>query len=236
MGGMTSNDVERLVIAVIYEITLNQSYFGQRCVNRWNYITPSTGGGVESAVQLANLFGADNASAIPVASTILAGLRAIQAGGVGTDSVFVRAVYDTTDFYEVLYPTPYMGTATGEGQSPVLSYAARTSREDLAIRRGYKRFVGVTEGTIGPGGVLTAPTLTALDTVCTRMEEILSVGASDFIPAILKKEAYTTPSGRTAYRYFDTEDEQRANLYTIGNWSGYTTVRTQISRQYGRGA
>jgi hypothetical protein len=57
-----------------------------------------------------------------------------------------------------------------------------------------------------------------------------------FTPVIVGKQQYTTPSGNTAYRYYPTLTEQNLHLASNPVWEPYTTVRTQTSRQYGRGS
>jgi hypothetical protein len=60
-----------------------------------------------------------------------------------------------------------------------------------------------------------------------------------FKPVILGKLRYQTNEGETpakyAYKLYPTEAEQLEHVADVGVWFPYTQVRTQGSRQYGRG-
>jgi hypothetical protein len=59
-----------------------------------------------------------------------------------------------------------------------------------------------------------------------------------FAPAIVGKEKYTPDPlkpDRYAYRYYPTLAEQMEHVAQGFNWDVYNQVRTQVSRQYGRG-
>jgi len=109
----------------------------------------------------------------------------------------------------------------------------------LDIDRGTKRFVGVPETAVLSGGVIGAAFYAELVQTAEAMSAILSYNDEGntvtFAPCIVHKEEYTTPRGRKAYRYYPALSEQLSNIATGIVWQPYTTVRTQNSRQYGRG-
>jgi hypothetical protein len=56
-----------------------------------------------------------------------------------------------------------------------------------------------------------------------------------FQPCVVGREWREGNTGKFAYRYYETESEQLENVATSVTWQPYSTVRTQVYRQYGRG-
>lgn len=228
---------------MLYEATLFTSYYGQQCLNRWNYVMTGTPAVVTGSFALASAMGA-----IPV--PVVGGfpedtvLRAI-ADGVSNQVQFlafsVKNVYSVTDFYELPYVPIINGLQSGgEGMSPAMAYGFRTNRVRTDIRRGMKRIEGPIEPHVGPGGVLTEGGATITNTIAAAMSEVLSYtdegNELTFAPSVVKKQPYT-PEGSTqeSYRYYPTEEQQMLNVAIGVLWQPYNTIRTQGSRQYGHG-
>jgi hypothetical protein len=61
-------------------------------------------------------------------------------------------------------------------------------------------------------------------------------GTFTFTPYVFGTVKYTTPSGKDAYKYYPTEVEQLDHIAKINQFNLKPQVRTQVSRQYGRGS
>lgn len=229
-------------MAELMEITLFQDYFNQRCVNRWNYVASGTPAAVTLSFALMSIMGF-----LPVTTTLGAGtvggkLQTEQNGNVTFKSAIARAVYIDDDFYDSPFLGGTVGQSTGDTSalSPTAAYGFFSSRVKQSIARGYKRFVGVNEAASGVGGVIASGTMAALEVLAGYMSDTLvydDEGESiTFVPCIVQKEKYVVvDSGNDAYRYYADQAEQLVHTAQGVNWSPYDTVRTQVSRQYGRG-
>lgn len=227
----------------ILEAVLSQTYQNQQIINRWYYVSSGTPVGVSLSLALCSAMGlvAPTPPSVTFPDlTIGVALQALQHTDVTFVSTAVRDLYSDSDFYESAYPSGIFGTAGGTAASPALAYGFFTDRVRQSVRRGAKRIVGVSEDAMGAGGVLVSPFIVPADTLATRMGETLAYTAGGnsltFVPAVLSFESYTTPSGRVAYRPYATEAEQLARTAQGVKWSFKPNVRTQVSRQYGRGS
>lgn len=227
----------------IYEVVLTQSYFNQLVVNRFHYVGSGTPAAVQPSFGLLYATGwlASRLSGGSFVGSTLAGqVQAAQTADVFTMSAYARNLYSVSDFYEAPFPTPPQGTKGGESTSPTQAYGLFGSRVRTDIRRGQKRFVGVSESMVSPGGLLNAEILAVLNNVAAEMGRTITYddegNTLTYTPCVLGLEEYTTPAGNRAYRPYATESAQLDHVAQGGVWSPYTTVRTQVSRQYGRGA
>lgn len=221
----------------IYEATLFSTYYGQNCLNRWNYVS----GGIPSAV--AGSFALASAMGLaPVGgpTTLYGRLKTLLNAAVTFVGYKVVNLYDDEDFYAAGFGSVQAGLKSGEGLSPSAAFGFRSNQVRLDVDRGYKRFVGVTEDTSNPGGGI-APAflsgdLTPFANLMGTILEYVDEGTPiSFSPAILGRESYTTPSGRTAYRKYATETAMLEHTAIGITWEPYANSRTQVSRQYGRG-
>lgn len=220
----------------IYELVLRQDYYGQQTVNRWNYILTGTPAAVTGAFALIDAVGA-----IELETDRLIGLiQALQNTAVNFVDIEARNIFSATDFYTRPFAVDVNGLfATGQTTSPVNAFGFRTNRVRTDVRRGTKRFVGMTDTQEEAGGVMNAGIQTQMQGIADKMSDAITYddegNTLTFTPCVCGKEEYTTPSGRKAYRYYGTEAEQLAHTASGVLWEAYTTVRTQTSRQYGRG-
>lgn len=225
----------------IMEVLLQQSYFEQECINRWNYRSSGTPASVSLSFALASAMGfVIGGGTAFTPGSVAESIQDLVSSSVNFVQVEARNVYSVTDFYN----TPFAAGTDGDvsatnGVSPATAYGLRSNRTRNDIRRGMKRFVGVSEGNVSSGGVVVDPGLTALELVASRMTAPITYddegNTITFDPIIVSKEKYTTPSGKFAYRYYATEAEQLMHIMDSIIWSAYTQTRTQVSRQYGRG-
>jgi len=223
----------------LMEILLRGSLAGQETVNRWNYLASGTPAAVSFSFAMTDAFGfIDSAGVYPVDSVFRQIKDVVNAQGTFLEAQ-VRDVYNPTDFYTRPFDPPLAGGGTGECMPPFVAMGFYTNRVTLSVRRGTKRLAGVNESAVGNNGVFTPGGLSGLTEIASRMSEILSYddegNTLTFTPVVVQKEKYTTPSGKSAYRYYLTESAQLAHLAQGITWSAYGEVRGQASRQYGRG-
>ena len=233
----------------LHEVVIRTSFFGQECINRYNYVSSGTPAAVSLSFGLASALGYVQG----VGQTDFVGnggiapaITAVQSQSVEYQDILVRDVYDPLDFYTTNFNAGTTGAIALADQSlsPANAYGFRSNRTRLDIRRGFKRYVGATEANVQEGGRIVdaflAAQLTTVADVLGNTQTYDDEGNTlTYAPVVVSKFAYTTPSGRTAYRYA-TESEggeaaQLAQVMNVDNWSPYDTIRTQNSRQYGRG-
>lgn len=231
----------------LYEVILQQTYFGQEIINRWNYISQGTPAAVSGSFALTSALGAIyDTIAVPPAyppGRLMRLLSSAQANDVTFDFLSVRNLYSVTDFYETPFLNPLTGTQTSESLSPVNAFGFRTNRVRTDIRRGTKRLVGVTADAVIDGGVVASAFVSAqLNPIATEMSQVLEYNdegnALTFTPAIFGRERYLPDPerpDRPAYRYYPTEVEQLEHVATGILWDAYPQTRSQVSRQYGKG-
>jgi len=225
----------------LYEVTLVGRFGGAvEIVNRWNYrgdVNNVAGG---DAAALVSAMGFEPVAGAFPAGTIGFALQPLISSEVVWNQCLCRNVYDPTDFIDLPFNPTVAGLGSGEVLSPINAFGLRSNRTRLDIGRGYKRFAGVPESSSATKGDIAAGALTALNSLAALHGDILTYtdGAltDSFTPVVVKKLKYTTPSGRTAYKYYLTEAEQLTKLAVGVVWESYTNVRSQVSRQYGRGA
>lgn len=231
----------------LYEVVLNSAYAGQACVNRWNYIGSGTPAAVSLSFGLVAAFGAIfDTGAIPPAypaDTILSAIKEMSDNDVTFVQITALNVYDPTDFYQTAFNPAYPGGQGGDGLTPVDAYGFRTNVVNRSIRRGTKRFVGVNEGASGQGGTISPSFIELMQDLAEKMTANLEYDDEGqtltYVPAICSKEEYVPDPAfpqKTAYRYYGTLAAQLARTATGFIWEPVPTVRSQTSRQYGRGS
>lgn len=225
----------------LYELVLRSNFFAQNCINRWNYVSAGTPGTSHPSFGLAVSFGAVDTAGLFPGGTVLGNLQAILSAAVHFTSIQVKNIYDPTDFYEVFFPDDPVGGQAGDAGSPFQAYGFVSNQVSLAIAKGHKRFVGVTEGIVASGGAIRPESLGGFTSQATLMSAILAYGADGaaltFSPAIASKEKYESNPVKHlfSYRYYATEAAQLAHTAFPVTWGVMIDIRSQVSRQYGRG-
>lgn len=223
---------------MLYELVMRSTYFGQQIINRFNYVMTGTPAAVSGSFALQYAFFGGSGAA-PSAGSIVGQLIDVVVNDWSLTEIESRAVYSATDFYTRPFITPVVGEQTGKALSPITAYGLRTNRVRSDIARGTKRFVGVTEAGVNEGGTI-GGILGAVQEVATAMSAILTYddegNTLSFSPCVVQKEKYTAPSGKPAYRYYPTLAEQLDHVALGIQWEAYPQVRSQVSRQYGRGS
>lgn len=226
----------------LYEVVLEQRYYNQQVINRWNYVGTGTPAAVTGSFALLSALGMIPTSNLLADGTVGGEIQRLQSGQVLFIQATARAIYLDDDFFGNPFYADTVGQTaiSGDAMSPTAAFGFRSSRVKQSIRRGYKRFVGVPEGASEGGGVMSSAAQTQMAQLATAMGATLNYtdegNALSFAPCIAQKEEYTTPSGKTAYKYYATELLQAPHLAVGILWESYRESRTQGSRQYGRGS
>lgn len=227
----------------LFEVVLSQSYFNQQTINRFTYQGSGTPAAVTMSFALASALGAIPSAGIYPADHLITRLAGIQSNGAIFGNLSSRNLYSVTDFYDTPFVPELTGGVSGEGMSPAVAFGFRTNRVRTDVGRGMKRFVGVPESGAGTGGAVDVDS-TGYVNLVAAMNEVLTYddegNTLTFTPIVCGKEKYEVevdgvPTGRFAYRYYDTEAHQLEHTAVGVVWSMYDHVRTQVSRQYGHG-
>jgi hypothetical protein len=226
----------------VMELVVNQKYFNQLVVNRFHYLASGTPAAVTLSFGLLHASGflSSRLAAGIFPDTTLAGqVQNIQSNALTFVSAYARDLYSVTDFYEGPFPTGPAGTRTGDALSPTSAFGFFGSRVRTDIRRGQKRFAGVTEAQVDSGGVITSTMNAAMVNVADKIGATITYddegNTLTYVPCVMGLLEYETESGRKAYHKYPDPADQLEHLAVGGAWSHYPQVRTQVSRQYGRG-
>jgi hypothetical protein len=226
----------------ILELVVNQKYYNQLVINRFHYVSSGTPASVSLSFGLVNAAGfvPDPPSATTFAEDTLAdAFENIQVEALTYVSAYARDLFSVTDFYEIPYVNAITGDRTGSGMSPAVATGFYSNRVRTDIRRGMKRFAGLSETDCDAGGVLAAGFSASTTLMSNALGATLTYddegNTLTFVPAILGLEEYTTPSGKRAYRPYATQSAQLSHIAQGVTWAVYPQARTQVSRQYGRG-
>lgn len=229
-------------MAELMELTMFQTYKGQVCVDRWNYVASGTPAAVTLSFALASAMGFLSETTTLDPDSLAGKIQVMQNTGCVFNSVLSRAVYIDDDFYDNPFIAATHGSAGSgaSGSSPLASYGFRSNRVKQSIGRGYKRFAGVEQSYMSDGGDFITSVEDELQAIADALGETLSYtdegNSLTFIPCVVQKEKYH-PEGKTtwAYRYYATQATQLTHVAQGVNWEFYPQMRSQTSRQYGRG-
>lgn len=224
----------------IYELLIRQSYYDQEVLNRFHF-TKTSALPVDDASRLAQAVGATGllAGDFPTDSF----MRAIQdlvRPELSFLEVQAKNLYSETDFFTVAYNPPPVGKAAGsDSESPVLAMGFSSNRTTLAVRRGQKRFAGMDADYFDAGGHISAAGIAAATVVAAALsanQEVTDGLATwTYVPTVLAFQLYHPAPGKNAYKPYDDEATQLEHAAVGVTYSYKETVRTQRSRQYGRG-
>lgn len=232
----------------IMEVVLDQTYAGQQIINRWNYLASGVPAAVSFSFGLVAALGAIfDELAVPPGyppAMLMKLIAAIQTDGVTFNSLTVKNVYSVTDFYSTLFVNALIGTGAAEGSSPALAFGFFTNRVRADIRRATKRITGVPETSVDDLGIIAAGAAAGLNAVAAAMSDTLEYDDEgnilSYAPIVVSKERYNSETGLAsaegnAYRYYASEAVQLGHIAESVVWDWYPQVRTQTSRQYGKG-
>lgn len=196
----------------LIQITANQRYLEQRCINVYYYRVTSIAplGGTymdwfDSEFQ----------------GKVLADVRNVQANLLNYDSIIYRNLSNGVDLLEKSVDLDGLVATTSSTAMP--SFVAFTwllRRETLATRNGYKRFAGINDATVDGNNTNISSTL--IDAVSVALAEDFTATAVTFAEPVIVRKPLLQPAG-TSYVYS-----------SIGSAS-FLGVSTQQSRKRGRG-
>lgn len=223
----------------IYEVTLRTRYVEQLCINNWNYFVPSGIGVTPNALELLTLMGL-----IPIGSplafpadTIGEQLQLLQSDNLTYLSSEARELYSLTDFYEAVYAPGLAGGATGgDSMPPFVAYGLYSSRVRTDIKRGTKRFAGAMESGSNAGGTVVGTAASTLVDLATAMTATLEGFSAFYHPCIVSREFIpATEDDPAKYQLYADPEVQEDHLAIDVVWTPYEHIRSQVSRQRGRG-
>lgn len=233
-------------MTVLLELVLSAQFAGQEIINRWNYLGTGTAGEGNAALALIQAFGCIPDGGVYPAGLPFRDMLNLQHTGLVYQFASARDVYSATNFAEVPFVPPAAGlNASGESASPFIAFGFRTNRTVFNISRGTKRLAGVGEGSMNTGGLVTddaqAQMLLIAEAWTANLTQTLGGSDYTFAPVIVSKMKYLppdrtvfNPAGK-AYTYWQTYEIQSEHLALTPTWEIYNHVRSQTSRQYGKG-
>jgi len=226
-----------------YEVTLQQSYLNQQVINRWNYISDAIPtGSLGSLLALVGMGFVPFEGNPAFGSGTFAGLlQERQHSATQWIAAIGKNIHDPTDYYAYAFPAGTVSLNGGsDATSPVIAVGYATDRTRSDVRRGQKRFCGIVEAEMGGGGVLTGEATPVWQAIGDTMADInlVPVGGSGvtFTPYVFGRKKEVDEDGKVSYPYWPTDAEQLAHAMRINAWTLKTAIRTQGTRQYGRGA
>jgi len=229
---------------MLYEVVLTGSYFNQQTINRWNYLSTSTPSSVTLSYGLAYAFGGipDSITHEFVADSPMWHMAKVQNVAALYIDIIVKAIYDPFDFYTTpFFPGQAGLRSSGDNSAPFMAYGFKSTVVRTDIKSGQKRLVGVAEGDVGQGGVISGSITDLLQNVA----DVFSIpliyddeGATlTYTPCVVQKQKPPPTDTWKGYRYYPTLGEQvPGHVAQNPIWSYKPQVRTQVSRQYGRGS
>lgn len=226
----------------IMELKVKQVFFGQEVLNVFNFLFSGTPAAVTPSFGLIAAFGGIEEAGIYPTGTILDGMRAIQVDALEYVSIEARDVYSVTDFYATPFLAGTTGVSAATPQAPFLAYGLKSNRTRTDIRAGRKSICGVPDESVGEGGVIIGGAVAGLATLASRMSQVITYNDEgntlSYAPIVVNKEKYTpnpAKPDKKAYKYWFPEAVQLTHIMESITWAGKPDVRSQVSRQYGRG-
>jgi hypothetical protein len=211
-------------------------------INEFNLLNNSLSEATNASLNIIESLGYNSgAPTAPVASSVLDTYRGISNTGVAITQLYCRDVYNVNDFAQVTVSgSGWDGNRAGTPAPSFQATKIKSTRTRQDIKSGFKALPpGLLADVTTATGTLSSAYITLMQTLCTR----LSNGTSPFVGpiqaffgwAIVGKEKYTTPSGRTAYRYYQDPVVQAEHIATPVTWAPVERATTQTTRKLGRG-
>jgi hypothetical protein len=232
-------------MARIFTATLQGRYFNQLLINRFQFISSSDVSPVEGCQALANALGAVDTSGVvlgnPLPSgTLMGTLEALQNAEIEYIAMEVITPYDAFGLFERIFPAGTTGDSgsSGDNLSPFIALSIRSDRTRRDVRRGFKRFAGVTESDV----TATGPVPTTLGRLGDVAASISGTITGDAGPLNVAFQSAVVPLKRVPdsdppqYEQFENEGAAvSASAFPV-TYQAEDKVTTQNSRKVGRGA
>jgi len=227
----------------MYRAVLEQQYAGQQVINTFDFISGEVPSGQLGALLIGVGMGFVPFTGITPfdADTFGGKLQAAQSLAVHYVQLLVKNLYSVTDFFTYAFPADTNGTQGADGLPPINAAGFSSDRTVSNIRRAQKRFVGLTEGQVDSLGVLNTSGLALWEAVGDKMDNVNVVpvdgGSFTFTPYVFSKHKVTRGTPPKVH-YDEWPDEATAleHVAKINQFNLKPDVRSQVSRQYGRGS
>lgn len=178
----------------LYEVVVYGNISGQLTVNRFHYRSDESPDQHTGAEGLAEALGLSIDQVPPVTSTLIGQWATLVSSAFAFTEFIVRDMYSNVNFFAAPFAPPLSGSTSSDVEAPFVSYGFSSNRVRSDIRRGQKRFAGVTENAVNAAGVITTAQLGELETLASRMDEIVAWTEGEetiaFTPVILGLERH----------------------------------------------
>ena len=226
----------------VMSVKIDRRYNGQQCISEYHYVGSGVPASVSMSFALASAFGVIDVAGSYPAGTPFGSLKAFQNTDVSYIEAVVKDLYSVTDFYTTPFLTGTHGDASNASgsMSSFNAVGLRTNRIRSDIRRGQKRYEGLTEGAVTTFGGLDSAFATAVAGHATQLSNTLTYtdegNTLTFVPCVISLKKIEVEGEPTEYVKWPTEAEQLAHLASGVVWSLVAGTTTQNSRKVGRGS
>lgn len=221
----------------IMELVVRAVYDGVNILNRFHFVGGGTPASISWSLALQHAFGLVDVGLVFPSDTPFAKWRECVNDGVIFTFAESKDMYSDTDFYGRGYPNTVTGLAvSGQGMSRYDAYSIVSSRILLSVRKGHKRFAGVSEGNVDSFGHLTEDMTASLQDLCDVLSEPLSYdddgNTLTFTSSVLSFDDYTNPdNGKTYKKQYSTAALQLEHAAVGVSWFPEDRVTTQNTRK-----
>lgn len=233
-------------MARLLELTLQTRFAGQIFLNRFNYVWDEVSPSPDNLAQkLIDATGVNTyAGGEYEGNTLIWAIKAMLHQLCTFEIMTARDVDNVFDIAEFLFPTGDAGQGSniGDAAPPFVALGFRTSKTRGDIKRGAKRFSGLGENVFGTSGTISSAYLSLGNQVAVELSRILPDGGTgQFKPAVVHKKKVEVlnddggPTGRFKYVYWGDDDLNVQNSMFPVVFDLVTSIRSQTSRQFGRG-
>lgn len=226
----------------VMSLKLDRRYNGQQCISEYHYVASGVPSTVSLSFALASAFGVIESLGTYDPATPFGSLLAWQVAGVSYVETVAKDLYSVTDFYTNPFISGLTGLGGGAGasESPFIAAGFRTNRIRSDIRRGFKRYEGITDANVGSYGEFASPFLAALVAHATYISDTLTYddegNTLTFVPCVISLKKNLTDLDQGKYIKWPTEAEQLEHLASGVVYTADAFATTQNSRKVGRGS
>ena len=226
----------------VMSLKLDRRYNGQQCISEYHYVASGVPAAVTLSYALAFAFGVIDVAGSYDAAKPFGSLKAFQNTDVTYVEAIVKDLYSVTDFFTTPFLTGTHGDASNSSgsMSPYEAVALRTNRIRSDIRRGQKRYEGLTEGAVTAFGGLDSAFATAVAGHAALLSDTLTYtdegNSLTFTPCVISLKKIEHEDAPTEYVKWPTEAEQLEHLASGVVWSLVDHTTTQNTRKVGRGS
>jgi len=212
----------------VYLATVFGQYLGQQVINTYTYKV--TGGASEVTTNAEIMANRLEEKIFSVDSPLRSAFFSEEATW---SSMRCQNLFDLTDYFELVFSTTYEGAGTADAMPPFVAASLRTPWLGGTVRRGFKRYSGILEGTVSMGA-FSAPMIASMQILADNLESILEEGDSVWTPVIVKRvKVIDGVTGAVTYRLPENLSESVTADATT--WQVVTDATSQNSRKFGRG-